>query len=130
MDLTELAKGYYRAYGRHDPDWVAARLAPGFTFTSPFDEHIDEGAYFRRCWPKTALHHKFTFIAVAQDGDRVLVVYDAELKRPNAAHPEMRFRNAEMLTFADGRLKSVDVFFGDPPGGLTRHAFAVQSGMG
>jgi hypothetical protein len=42
----------------------------------------------------------------------------------------MRFRNAEMLTFADGRLKSVDVFFGDPPGGLTRHAFAVQSGMG
>jgi hypothetical protein len=60
----------------------------------------------------------------------VLVVYDAELKRPSAAHPEMRFRNAEMLTFADGRLKSVDVFFGDPPGGLTRHAFAVQSGMG
>jgi hypothetical protein len=67
---------------------------------------------------------------VAQDGERVTVVYDAELKRPNAVHPDMRFRNAEMMTFEDGRLKSVEVFFGDPPGGLSRHDFAVQSGAG
>jgi hypothetical protein len=76
------------------------------------------------------LHHRFNFVAVAQDGDRVTVVYDAELKHPNAVHPDMRFRNAEMMTFEDGKLKSVEVFFGDPPGGLSRHAFAVQSSAG
>ena len=128
MDLIEKAKSYYRAYERHDPGFVAGELADGFTFTSPFDDHIDRDAYFRRCWPVTPLHHRFNFVAVAQDGNRVMVVYDAELKRPNEAHPDMRFRNSEMLTFESGRLKSVEVFFGDPPGGLSRHAFAVQSG--
>ena len=34
------------------------------------------------------------------------------------------------MTFEGGKLKSVEVFFGDPPAGLSRHAFAVQSGAG
>ncbi|MBN9589649.1 MAG: hypothetical protein BGN85_07435 [Alphaproteobacteria bacterium 64-11] len=131
MDLTELARQYYHAFERRDPDWVAARLADGFTFTSPFDDHIDRDAFFRRCWPRPdeePLHSRFDFMALAQDGRRVTVVYQAELRRPNAVHPEMRFRNAEMMTFEDGKLKSVEVFFGDPPSGLSRHDFAVQSG--
>jgi len=63
-----------------------------------------------------------------QDGDKVFVAYDAIMRLPNATHPEARFRNAELMTFQDGKLKSVEVFFGDPPGGLTRREFAVQSG--
>ena len=54
MDLTELAKGYYRAYERHDRAFIENNLAPGFTFTSPFDDHIGREEYFRRCWPTTA----------------------------------------------------------------------------
>lgn len=130
MDLVELARGYYQAFERHDPDWVAARLAPDFTFTSPFDDAITRDAYFRRCWPQTPLHHHFAFTMLARDGDRVTAVYSCELKQPNVVHPFMRFRNAEVLTFADGKLKSVEVFFGDPPGGLSRHDFAVQCGAG
>ncbi len=65
-----------------------------------------------------------------QDGDKVFVAYDAIMRLPNATHPEARFRNAELMTFQDGKLKSVEVFFGDPPGGLTRREFAVQSGAG
>ena len=41
-----------------------------------------------------------------------------------------RFRNAELMTFEQGKLKSVEVFFGDPPRGLTRREFAVESGAG
>src|ERR1700742_2665383 len=119
MELTERAKGYYRAYERHDPDHVARTLAPGFTFTSPFDDHIGREEYFRRCWPAEPLHRAFEFVALAQDGDRVLVVYDCVMRRPNAVHPDMRFRNSEMHSFENGRLKSVEVFFGDPPNGLT-----------
>ncbi len=44
--------------------------------------------------------------------------------------PDMHFRNAEMHTFEGGRLKSIEVFFGDPPNGLTRREFAVQCGPG
>ncbi len=130
MELIEKSKSYYRAYERHDPDAVAKELAEGFTVTSPFDDHIGREEYFRRCWPKEPLHQKFDFIAIAQDGDGVTIVYQATMRRPNAVHPDMTFRNAEMHTFEDGKLKSVEVFFGDPPGGLTRRQFAVQCGAG
>jgi len=128
MDLIEKAKSYYRAYERHDPSYVAAELAEGFTFTSPFDDHIGREEYFRRCWPREPLHQKFDFLAVAQDGERVTVVYRCQMRRPNAVHPDMSFCNAEMLAFENGKLKSVTVFFGDPPNGLTRRQFAEQSG--
>ena len=130
MDLIEKAKSYYRAFERHDPDFVAGELADGFTFTSPFDDHIGREDYFRRCWPADPLHQKFNFIAVAQDAERVTIVYQATMRRPNATHPDMTFRNAEMMTFENCKLKSVEVFFGDPPGRLTRRQFAVQSGAG
>jgi ketosteroid isomerase-like protein len=135
MDLIEKAKGYYRAYERHDPAHVAAELADGFTFTSPFDDHIGREEYFRRCWPPMPengepLHAKFDFLAVAQDGDRVTIVYECRMRRPNTVHPDMHFRNAEMMQFEGGKLKSVTVFFGDPPNGMTRREFAVQSGAG
>jgi ketosteroid isomerase-like protein len=130
MDLTELAKGYYRAYERHDRSFMEENLRPDFTFTSPFDDHIDRDAYFRRCWPEKPLHQKFDFVTVMQEDDKVFVAYDARLHVPNATHPDARFRNAELLTFQDGKLKSVEVFFGDPPRGLSRREFAVQSGAG
>ena len=65
-----------------------------------------------------------------QDGDKVFVAYDAHMRIPNSTHPESRFRNAELLTFEGGKLKSVEVFFGDPPGGLTKAEFAARSGAG
>jgi ketosteroid isomerase-like protein len=130
MELTELAKGYYHAYETGDRAFVENNLAPGFTFTSPFDDHIGREEYFRRCWPVKTIHHKFNFVTVMQDANRVFVAYDAELREPNAVHPAARFRNAELMTFENGKLKSVEVFFGDPPRGLTRRQFAIESGAG
>ena len=129
-DLIELAKGYYRAYERHDGSFMEENLAADFTFTSPFDDHIDRAAYFKRCWPKQPLHQKFDFVTVMQKGDKVMIAYDCTMHVPNATHPDACFRNAELMTFQNGKLKSVEVFFGDPPAGLTRREFAVQSGAG
>ena len=130
MNLVETAKAYYRAYERYDRSFMEENLAADFTFTSPFDDHIDRAAYFNRCWPKQPLHQKFDFVTVMQDGDRVFVAYDCTMRRPNDLHPSMRFRNAELMTFRDGKLIATEVFFGDPPRGLSRREFAVQSGAG
>ena len=70
------------------------------------------------------------FVTVMQEGDKVFVAYDAQMHVPNATHPAARFRNAELMTFEGGKLKSVEVFFDDPPRGLTRREFAVESGAG
>jgi hypothetical protein len=128
MELIDLAKGYYRAYETNDRAFVERNLADGFTFTSPFDDHIGREDYFRRCWPEKNIHFRFDFVTVMQEGDRVFIAYDAQLREPNAVHPAARFRNAELMTFENGKLKSVEVFFGDPPNGLTRREFAVKSG--
>ena len=130
MDLIELAKGYYRAYETHNRAFIEDNLAPGFTFTSPFDDHIGRDDYFRRCWPSQNIHRKFNFVTVMQEGNKVFVAYDAEMHSPNAVHPAAAFRNAELMSFEQGKLKSVEVFFGDPPRGLSRHAFAVECGAG
>ena len=129
-DLKEIAKSYYRAYETGDRAVIENAMAPGFTFTSPFDDHIDRDAWWKRCWPKEPLHQKFDFVTVMQDGDKVFVAYDCTMRVPNTTHPAARFRNAELMTFENGKLKSVEVFFGDPPRGLTRREFAVQSGAG
>src|ERR1700760_915435 len=112
MDLVEIAKGYYRAYERYDRAFMEEHLAADFTFTSPFDDHIDRNAYFARCWPKQPLHQKFDFVTVMQDGNKVFVAYDCTMRMPNDLHPSMRFRNAELMTFRDGKLVSTEVFFG------------------
>ncbi len=129
-DLTAQAKSYYRAYETGDRSVVEDALAPGFTFTSPFDDHIGREEYFRRCWPNHQSHAKFHFESVAQDGDAVVIVYRLEMRAPNPVHPDASFRNAERMTFENGKLKALEVFFGDPPGGLTRRQFAAQSGAG
>ena len=128
MNLSEQAKGYYRAFERHDRSFMEENLRPDFTFTSPFDDHIDRDAYFARCWPKEPLHQKFEFVTVMQDGEKIFVAYEATMHTPNATHPAAHFRNAELMTFQQGKLKSVEVFFGDPPRGLTRREFAGESG--
>jgi len=46
MDLSERAKDYYRAFERHDRAFLEDNLRADFTFTSPFDDHIDRAAYF------------------------------------------------------------------------------------
>ncbi len=128
MRNIELARRYYESYETGDRSFVERNMADGFAFTSPVDDRIDRDAYFARCWPNHVSHRKFHFEAIMEDGDVVLVVYRLEMRFPNRVHPDAGFRNAERLTFENGKLKSVDVFFGDPPGGLTRRQFAEQSG--
>ena len=129
-DLTQLVRDYFRAYELSDPTLLENSLTEDFTFTSPFDDAIDRETYFKRCWPNHVVHSKFHFEALAQDGNRVVAVYRAEMETGNPVHPMARFRNAECFEFEGERLKSVTVFFGDPPAGLTRKEFSVQSGAG
>ena len=130
MDLTQKVRDYFRAYETSDRGAIEDILAAGFTFTSPFDDAISREVYFSRCWPNNTNHWRFDFEFLAQDGDRVMVAYVAHLKTGNPVHPAATFRNAGCHAFELGKLKSVTVFFGDPPGGLTRAQFSEQSGAG
>lgn len=130
MDLTQKVRDYFRAYETGDRSVIERLMAEDFTFTSPFDDAIGRESYFRRCWPNNSNHRRFDIEFLAQDGGKVMVVYAANMVTGNPVHPTASFRNAECHVFAEGKLKSVTVFFGDPPGGLSRSQFAQQSGAG
>lgn len=128
MDLTQKVRDYFRAYETGDRGLIEELMAEDFTFTSPFDDAIGRDVYFARCWPNNDNHRRFDIEFLAQDGDKVMVAYVANMATGNPVHPAATFRNAECHGFARGKLQSVTVFFGDPPGGLTRKQFAERSG--
>lgn len=87
--LADIARRYFRAYEQGDRAFVENNLAPGFTFTSPYDDHIGRDDYFARCWPNHKALDKFRFDAVMTEGDRVMVLYqlefgDVRFRKPNA----------------------------------------------
>ena len=103
--------GYYQAWADADRAAVEAYVGDPFSFTSPFDDHIDRAEYFRRCWPNAGVQESFEVKLVLPDGDdRALVLYEARLKNGKA------IRNTEYLRFAGDRLCSVEVYFGLGPG--------------
>jgi len=118
-NLADQVRGYFEAFRSGDRRFMETHLSDDFTFTSPYDDRIDKRAYFERCWPNRSLirtHHIETVVA---SGNEAFVLYECEL----AAGP--RFRNAERFLFENGKLRQVEVFFGDPPAGVAKDRYAA-----
>ena len=105
-DPATLARAVYAAYETGDRAAIEALVAGDFRFWSPVDAGIDRAAYFERCWPNHGRLAAFRFVRLVADGDEVVVTYEAE--RTDGS----RFRNTEVLTFAGGRLRTAEVYFG------------------
>lgn len=106
MSNEQLARRVFEAYPAGDRATLEEILAPEFRFTSPYDDAIDRDEYFRRCWPNHAMQRSVHFHHVIAAGDTVVVAY--ELVMVDGRH----VNNAEVLTFAHGKLVSVFVHFG------------------
>ena len=106
-DRIELAKDIYLAFAAADREAIEALMAPAFSFTSPADpQGLDRAGYFERCWPGAGNVVEFDFVRLIEDGDEVVVTYEAT--RADGS----RFRNTEVLTF-DGDLQTrAEVYFG------------------
>jgi ketosteroid isomerase-like protein len=111
---AELSMAMFHAYEKRDRAFVEQLLTPDFLFSSPYDDRIDRDTYFVRCWPNSGTIARFDFVAVHPQGEAVLIVYECTT-RAGAT-----FRNAEYHVFENGKLKSVEVFFGDPPAGVPK----------
>ncbi|HEV7584773.1 MAG TPA: nuclear transport factor 2 family protein [Solirubrobacteraceae bacterium] len=105
-DHVQLARRTYAAYESGDRNALEAILADDFTFYSPLDVGIDRARYFERCWPNSALIESFQFRRLIEVGDEVLVTYES------TKTDGRRFRNTEVLSFADGKATRAEVYFG------------------
>lgn len=105
-DRKQLARSSYEAFAAGDRDAAEALLADEFHFSSPPDPHLDRDGYFARCWPGAGTGGSFTFTRMVEDGDEVLLTYEAT--RADGT----RFRNTEVLTFSGERIVRAEVYFG------------------
>jgi ketosteroid isomerase-like protein len=108
--LTELIRIYFKAYETNEQSALESTLSDDFTFTSPYDDHIDRGTYLERCWPNSkntkAVHIRKLF----NQANEAFVLYDLE---PDNGQP---FRNTEFFTGGGGKIKTIEVYFGSKIG--------------
>jgi ketosteroid isomerase-like protein len=102
-----LVKASYAAYVDKDRAALEKILAADFHFTSPLDNRLDRQTYFARCWPNSEKLRNFEFVHLnSADGETVFVTYIATNSNGG------RFRNTEIMTLRDGRIREVEVYFG------------------
>jgi len=105
-DNLQIACASYQAYVDKDRYALETLIADDFHFTSPLDNRIDRATHFERCWPVSRTISGYDFVHLAADGDCVFVTYEGETTTGR------RFRNTEVLTIKNGKIKEVEVFFG------------------
>ncbi|WP_411819626.1 nuclear transport factor 2 family protein [Hyphococcus formosus] len=103
---TDIVKRALRAYVNDDRDEIEALIADDFSFTSPYDNHIDRASYMERCWPNHEATKHIEFIRLFESGDDVVASYEVTLISGR------EFRNTEILSLKNGKISAIEVFFG------------------
>lgn len=106
-DHAAIVREAFEAFRDRRQEDFDAILAPGFTFTSPYDDGIDRDAFFRRCWPNGDRFREFRIERITPDIDGAYITYLVETGAGRS------FRNTEYLRVMDGLIRSVHVFFGE-----------------
>jgi ketosteroid isomerase-like protein len=105
---------YFSAYENKDRNVIEGLLSDDFTFTSPYDDHINTFIYFQRCWPSSEQQPEFFRIEkLFEKGDEVFVQY---VCKPKSG---IEFRNVELFRISENKIKEVTVYFGALPDKLT-----------
>jgi hypothetical protein len=103
----KIIKDYFAGWVKKDWNAVSGQLAQGFTFTSAApDDHISIEKFKEKCWIQAEHIQRFDFIKITgneQEAFAIIHVITTENKV---------IRNIEYFNFSNGKIKSIEVFFG------------------
>ena len=105
-DPAHLIRNLFAAYLANDRQQVSDALADDFRFTSPFDDDLGKTAYFERCWKDTGWIARHDIERIFVQGEEAFVTYLC------LATDGRSFRNTEFFTFAGGKVRRIEVYFG------------------
>lgn len=114
-DVMKIVTDYLSAYEENDRKMLEEVIAADFTFTSPVDYRISRDEYFSKCWPHHENLREFDIKKIFAEGDEIFLLYVGHTKDGRD------FRNTEFIRLANGKIKSIEVFFGDHLGYPTNH---------
>ncbi len=103
---TEIVRQLFAAYMANDRKAVEAAFTDDFRFTSPYDDEIDKGTYFERCWRVPDWIELQTLETIMVEGETAFVTYRCVAKGGKS------FRNTEFFRFEGDKIKRIDVYFG------------------
>ena len=103
---SDIIRARFAAYLSNDRTAVEASFTDDFRFTSPYDDEIDKGTYFERCWRVSDWIERQDLEKIMVEGDAAFVSYRCVAKDGKS------FRNTEFFTFAGDRIRRIDVYFG------------------
>src|SRR5579862_5723081 len=105
----DLVRKWYAAWETKDWGPVDTLLAENFTFSSAAgDDHISKSTFKTRCWEtQIDFIKKFDLERVTTGTDDAFVKYLCHTKDGKS------FRNVEYLQIEDGKLRSIECYFGE-----------------
>ena len=109
QDEANCIKKFWSGFEKKDWDMIAAQLADGFAFTSPNnDDHINIAQFKEKCWaPGAKLFQHITFQKILIEGNAAFVMYTITTTTDSRI-----VHNVEYYTFSNGKIKSIETFFG------------------
>lgn len=107
QEYVKIIKGYFAGWVKKDWNLVSDQLANGFTFTSPApDDHISIDSFKRKCWIQADHIKRFDFIKIIGNENEAFAIMHV-ITTDNRI-----IRNIEYFNFNNGKIKSIEVFFG------------------
>lgn len=104
----EIIRKWYAAWVNKDLDAFNALLADNFTFSSAAgDDHISKSKFKTQCWDTQAQYIESSDLErITTSADDAFVKYLCHTKNGKS------FRNVEYLRFANGKIESLECYFG------------------
>ena len=107
QNAEKLIRTYLMGFENKDWRMVASQFADGFNFTSPAgDDHISLATYKERCWGTSQFVEKVEFSKIIVQDSCAFATYDITTTDKKIVH------NTEYYTFSNGKIKSIECFFG------------------
>lgn len=117
QDADKIIRTYFSGYEKKNWNVVSSQLADGFTFTSPApDDHIPLPVYKVKCWPQSQFMKKVDLVKIVQEGNCAFAIYNI------TTTDNKHLRNTEYYTFSNGKIKSIECFFGGTGAGYPTNA--------
>lgn len=112
-----IIKKYFNGWLIKDWQSVSGQLADGFTFTSPApDDHISTEKFKEKCWVQASYIQRFDFIKIIGNENEAFAIVHV------VTTDNKTIRNTEYFTFINGKIKSIEVFFGGSGHGFPTNA--------
>ncbi|HEY1871125.1 MAG TPA: nuclear transport factor 2 family protein [Chitinophagaceae bacterium] len=107
-DEEKIIKKFWAGFEKKDWNIIASQLSDDFTFTSPNDDdHIPASKFKEKCWANGIKFFKnIEYNKITVDGKSAFVMYTIHGMDNQVIH------NVEYYTFSNGKLKSIETFFG------------------